>query len=113
MPARTSRGTAASATVPQAWHSPHRPTHLGACQPHSLHRNAAVDFAMPAHYRRGPTFDVPRVSWAGEHARREENAMTALPPIPVVLSSSSVYPEKTPDAFDAAAKLGYDGGEGM
>ena len=35
--------------------------------------------------------------------------MTALPPIPVVLSSSSVYPEKTPDAFDAAAKLGYDG----
>jgi hypothetical protein len=51
MPARTSRGTAASATVPQAWHSPHRPTHLGACQPHSLQRNAAVDFAMPATYR--------------------------------------------------------------
>ena len=39
--------------------------------------------------------------------------MTALPPIPVVLSSSSVYPEKTPDAFDAAAKLGYDGVEVM
>ena len=30
-----------------------------------------------------------------------------------MLSSSSVYPEKTPDAFDAAAKLGYDGVEVM
>ena len=39
--------------------------------------------------------------------------MTVLPAIPVVLSSSSVYPEKTPDAFDAAAKLGYAGVEVM
>ena len=39
--------------------------------------------------------------------------MTVLPAIPVVLSSSSIYPEKTPDAFDAAAKLGYDGVEVM
>src|ERR1700722_3721889 len=128
MPARTSRGTAASDTVPQAWHSPHRPTHLGACQPHSLHRNAAVDFAMPEPYRRGLTFDVtpqpkaPRGAWrrAGDynislHGDRasEEDAMTVVPAIPVVLSSSSVYPEKTPDAFDAAAKLGYDGVEVM
>src|SRR5699024_2853785 len=30
---------------------------------------------------------------------------------PVVLSSASVYPEKTPVAFEIAAKLGYDGVE--
>ncbi len=59
MPARTSRGTAASATVPQAWHSPHRPTHFGACQPHSLHRNAAVDFAMPAPLSAGSDIRQP------------------------------------------------------
>jgi sugar phosphate isomerase/epimerase len=33
--------------------------------------------------------------------------------IPVALSTSSVYPERTPDAFDAAARLGYDGLEVM
>jgi sugar phosphate isomerase/epimerase len=31
----------------------------------------------------------------------------------VALSSSSVYPERTPDAFEAAARLGYDGVEVM
>ena len=25
-------------TVPQAWHSPHRPTHLAVVQPHSVQR---------------------------------------------------------------------------
>jgi hypothetical protein len=29
---------ALSATLPQAWHSPHRPTHLAVSQPHSEHR---------------------------------------------------------------------------
>ena len=38
MPARTRRGTPVSSTVPQAWHSPHLPTHLIVCQPHSAHR---------------------------------------------------------------------------
>jgi len=33
--------------------------------------------------------------------------------IPVALSTSSVYPERTPDAFEAAARLGYDGLEVM
>jgi hypothetical protein len=42
--------------VPHAWHSPHRPTHFAACQPHSVHRKAAVDFAMAAPYRQAPTF---------------------------------------------------------
>ncbi|HEY6501580.1 MAG TPA: sugar phosphate isomerase/epimerase [Streptosporangiaceae bacterium] len=32
---------------------------------------------------------------------------------PVVLSTSSVYPERTPDAFETAARLGYDGLEVM
>jgi sugar phosphate isomerase/epimerase len=36
-----------------------------------------------------------------------------LPAIPVVLSTSSVYPERTTDAFEAAARLGYDGLEVM
>ncbi len=39
--------TAASATDPHAWHSPQRPTHLAASQPHSLHRNEGRgDFGM-------------------------------------------------------------------
>lgn len=33
--------------------------------------------------------------------------------IPVALSTSSVYPERVPDAFEAAARLGYDGIEIM
>ena len=32
---------------------------------------------------------------------------------PVALSTSSVYPERTPDAFEIAARLGYDGIEIM
>jgi sugar phosphate isomerase/epimerase len=32
---------------------------------------------------------------------------------PVALSTSSVYPDPTPDAFEAAARLGYDGVEVM
>jgi sugar phosphate isomerase/epimerase len=33
--------------------------------------------------------------------------------VQVALSTSSVYPERTPDAFEAAARLGYDGVEVM
>jgi len=33
--------------------------------------------------------------------------------IPVLLSTASVFPERTPDAFEAAARLGYDGVEVM
>jgi sugar phosphate isomerase/epimerase len=33
--------------------------------------------------------------------------------VQVALSTSSVYPERTPDAFEAAARLGYDGIEVM
>jgi sugar phosphate isomerase/epimerase len=32
---------------------------------------------------------------------------------PIALSTSSVYPERTPDAFEVAARLGYDGIEIM
>ena len=39
--------------------------------------------------------------------------LTGLPAIPIALSTSSVYPERTPDAFEAAARLGYDGLEVM
>ena len=47
--------------------------------------------------------------------RREEGreALSGLPAIPVVLSTSSVYPERTTDAFEAARRLGYDGLEVM
>lgn len=34
-------------------------------------------------------------------------------PIKIALSTSSVYPERTPDAFEIAARLGYDGVEVM
>ena len=36
--ARVVRAAAASATEPQAWHSPQRPTHFAEVQPHSEHR---------------------------------------------------------------------------
>jgi len=39
--------------------------------------------------------------------------LSGVPAIPVVLSTSSVYPERTPDAFETAARLGYDGLEIM
>jgi sugar phosphate isomerase/epimerase len=46
--------------------------------------------------------------------RREEGqALSGVPAIPVVLSTSSVYPERTTDAFEAAVRLGYDGLEVM
>ena len=37
----------------------------------------------------------------------------AFPTIPVLLSTSSVFPEPTSSAFDTAASLGYDGLEVM
>ncbi|GAB3195447.1 hypothetical protein GCM10027062_02430 [Nocardioides hungaricus] len=37
---RPDGAAAASATEPQAWHSPQRPTHFAVSQPHSEHRNA-------------------------------------------------------------------------
>lgn len=39
--------------------------------------------------------------------------MAGLPVIPIALSTSSVYPERTPYAFEAASRLGYDGIEVM
>jgi len=38
---------------------------------------------------------------------------SAAPGTSVALSTSSVYPERTPDAFEIAARLGYDGVEIM
>src|SRR6266571_1159035 len=46
---------------------------------------------------------------AAERARRARDASG----IPVVLSTSSVFPERTTDAFEFAARLGYDGVEVM
>jgi sugar phosphate isomerase/epimerase len=37
----------------------------------------------------------------------------AARPIPVALSTASVFPDRVPDAFEAAARLGYDGVEIM
>ena len=40
-------GVARSITVPQAWHSPQRPTHFAASHPHSLQwYGAGVTFAF-------------------------------------------------------------------
>jgi sugar phosphate isomerase/epimerase len=43
----------------------------------------------------------------------EGDVLAGLPAISVALSTSCVYPERTPDAFEAAARLGYDGVEVM
>src|SRR3954452_16271408 len=44
---RTGTSTTSS-TVPQAWHSPHRPTHLGVTQPHSPQRYAGLGLPLRA-----------------------------------------------------------------
>ena len=36
-----------------------------------------------------------------------------VPNAKIALSTASVYPERTPDAFELAARLGYDGVEIM
>ena len=41
------------------------------------------------------------------------SGVAKVPSPPVALSTSSVYPERTPDAFEIAARLGYDGVEVM
>ena len=41
------------------------------------------------------------------------SGLVKVPSPPVALSTSSVYPERTPDAFELAARLGYDGVEVM
>jgi hypothetical protein len=45
-------GAPTSATVPHAWHSPHRPIQRAVVHPHSLHANgdfpAALDLVDPA-----------------------------------------------------------------
>jgi sugar phosphate isomerase/epimerase len=46
-------------------------------------------------------------------AEASEAAARSAGRIPVVLSTASVYPERVPDAFEAAAHLGYDGIEIM
>src|SRR5579875_1393899 len=45
--------------------------------------------------------------------KEEVGAAPQTPVIPVILSTSSVIPERTPDAFEMAARLGYDGVEVM
>ncbi len=53
---------------------------------------------------------------AREQARsRAERATASHGPsiVPVVLSTASVFPERTADAFELAARLGYDGVEVM
>ena len=61
-PARTSREAPASSIVPQAWHSPQRPIHFGACQPHSVQRKAlpAGDLAMASTLITGTDIPGPR-----------------------------------------------------
>src|SRR5690625_4125942 len=39
---------AVSTTLPQAWHSPHLPTHLVVVQPHSSHTHCARALLMPS-----------------------------------------------------------------
>jgi len=46
------------------------------------------------------------------HAARARDSR-GTSPVPVVLSTASVFPERTADAFELAARLGYDGVEVM
>ena len=65
---RPAGAAAASATEPQAWHSPQRPTHLAVSQPHSEQRKAGRGvFGMAANAKRrrrhpwGGIAAVPRI----------------------------------------------------
>src|SRR5260221_298167 len=80
---------------------------------------------------RGPSAPGVRISWPGRISRvpRSEAAsagkyggkseggavgqVAAVADVQVALSTASVYPERTADAFEAAARLGYDGIEVM
>ncbi|GAA1448556.1 hypothetical protein GCM10009602_40170 [Nocardiopsis tropica] len=60
-------GAPASSTVPQAWHSPQRPTHLRVLHPHSAHRNVVfAAFAM-----------VATLAAAGDRPRRGRSGFSA------------------------------------
>src|SRR5271170_4910242 len=53
---------------------------------------------------------------AGPSLQHKGDALGQVAPVAgvqVALSTSSLYPERTPDAFEAAARLGYDGIEVM
>jgi hypothetical protein len=45
---RAARAAPSSSTVPHDWHSPHLPTHLAACHPHSVHRNTDLTALLVA-----------------------------------------------------------------
>jgi len=60
--------------------------------------------------RHGPRTHSP-AEWAGEGAVIAQ--VTKVTAIKVALSTASVFPERTPDAFETAARLGYDGLEVM
>jgi sugar phosphate isomerase/epimerase len=61
------------------------------------------------------TASTDNLSKLEPNQRRESGVSGAakVPGPPVALSTSSVYPERTPDAFELAARLGYDGVEVM
>ena len=57
---------------------------------------------------------MPGVAPATGHAKEQRFAqVTLVTAIKVALSTASVFPERTPDAFETAARLGYDGLEVM
>jgi sugar phosphate isomerase/epimerase len=49
----------------------------------------------------------------GGRRREHSDQVTAVTAIKIALSTASVFPERTPDAFETAARLGYDGLEVM
>jgi hypothetical protein len=52
---RAAFGAPTSATVPQAWHSPHRPIQRAEVHPHSEHAYADFAFACVAAFAMAPT----------------------------------------------------------
>src|SRR5262245_12908287 len=86
----------------------------------------APDTASGRRGRPGTARGVPNRPPTGDgHATQARRARQARPRaghargareasiVPVVLSTASVFPERTADAFDLAARLGYDGVEVM
>ncbi len=93
--ARGCRTAAASATLPQAWHSPQRPTHLTVSQPHSLQRydGRGDALALLMAVTLGHRTDIPRQAGpqpapaTDPEARGRVGLRTAFPGKPVTVPS--------------------------
>src|SRR5215469_15166543 len=84
-----------------------------------IHRSSPVGRRAPFCWR-GVRVRISWITrWPGSITRSERDVVEEaainqqVHEVPVALSTASVFPERTADAFEMAARLGYDGIEVM